>query len=64
MTDDETLQVESLYTHLEHHTNDDQSHNDMTWIQMLCMNNSELTEEDKTRIKTITERTIGYGKER
>lgn len=64
MTDDETLNVETLMTYLIHNTNDDQSHTDITWIEMLCMNNSELTAEDKLRIKTIRERTMGYGQER
>ena len=64
MTNDETIQVESILTYLQHHTNDDQSYRDMSYLERLCLNNTELTTDDKKRIIVLQERTIGYGKEK
>ena len=63
MTNDEVIQVEALLTYLRDRTNDDKSHNDINWLERLCMNNSQLTSIDLNRLKHIQERTIGYGKE-
>lgn len=63
MTNDEVIRVEALLTYLIDRTNDDKSHNDINWLELLVLNNSELTSADLLRLKYIQERTIGYGKE-
>ena len=64
MTNEETIQVESIMIYLENNTNDDRSHTDLNWLQMLCLNNTECDKAIKDRVIKIQERTIGYGKEK